>query len=101
MERKLIKYITNFQLSDLLGFARIVGANQKIEDFEDFVTEVIIKFLELPKKDRKNLLKIAKQVSENNLEYDELKVQGKIKTRGLREKLNLFDDAASRSEEME
>ena len=101
MERKLIKYITNFQLSDLLGFARIVGANQKIEDFEDFVTEVIIKFLELPKKDRKNLLKIAKQVSENNLEYDELKVQGKIKTRGLREKLNLFDDAASRNEEME
>lgn len=101
MEKKLIKYITNFQLSDLLGFARIVGANQETEDFEDFVTEVVIKFLELPKKDRKNLLKIAKQVSENNLEYDELKVQGKIKTRGLRRKLNLLDDAASRNEGME
>ena len=61
MERKLIKYITNFQLSDLLGFARIVGANQKIEDFEDFVTEVIIKFLELPKKDRKNLFYLGKR----------------------------------------
>lgn len=101
MEKKLIKYITNFQLSDLLGFARIVGADQKTKDFEDFVTEVVTKFLELPKKDRKNLLKIAKQVSENNLEYDELKVQGKIKTRGLRRKLNLLDDAASRKEEME
>lgn len=101
MEKKLIKYITNFQLSDLLGFARIVGANQETKDFEDFVTEVVTKFLELPKKDRKNLLKIAKQVSENNLEYDKLKVQGKIKTRGLRKKLNLLDDAASRKEEME
>ena len=88
MEKKLIRYIKNFQLSDLLGFARIVGA-EETEDFEDFVTEVIVKFLEMPRKDRKNLLKLAKQVSENNLEYDELKAQGKI------------NDAASRNEEME
>ena len=77
MEKKLIRYIKNFQLSDLLGFARIVGA-EETEDFEDFVTEVVMKFLEMPRKDRKNLLKLAKQVSENNLEYDELKAQGKI-----------------------
>ena len=88
MEKKLIRYIKNFQLSDLLGFARIVGA-EETEDFEDFVTEVIVKFLEMPRKDRKNLLKLAKQVSENNLEYDELKAQGKI------------NDAASRNEGME
>ena len=48
-----------------------------------------MKFLEMPRKDRKNLLKLAKQVSENNLEYDELKAQGKI------------NNAASRSEGME
>ncbi len=88
MEKKLIRYIKNFQLSDLLGFARIVGA-EETEDFEDFVTEVIVKFLEMPRKDRKNLLKLAKQVSENNLEYDELKAQGKI------------NNAASRNEGME
>lgn len=88
MEKKLIRYIKNFQLSDLLGFARIVGAEQT-EDFEDFVTEVVMKFLEMPRKDRKNLLKLAKQVSENNLEYDELKAQGKI------------NNAASRNEGME
>lgn len=88
MEKKLIEYIKNFQLSDLLGFARIVGA-EETEDFEDFVTEVVIKFLEMPRRDRKNLLKLAKQVSENNLEYDELKAQGKI------------NDAASRKEGME
>lgn len=88
MEKKLIRYIKNFQLSDLLGFARIVGA-EETEDFEDFVTEVIMKFLEMPRKDRKNLLKLAKQVSENNLEYDELKAQGKI------------NNAASRNEGME
>lgn len=88
MEKKLIRYIKNFQISDLLGFARIVGA-EETEDFEDFVTEVIVKFLEMPRKDRKNLLKLAKQVSENNLEYDELKAQGKI------------NNAASRNEGME
>lgn len=88
MEKKLIRYIKNFQLSDLLGFARIVGA-EETEDFEDFVTEVIVKFLEMPRKDRKNLLKLAKQVSENNLEYDELKAQGKI------------NNAASKNEGME
>ena len=88
MEKKLIRYIKNFQLSDLLGFARIVGA-EETEDFEDFVTEVIVKFLEMPRKDRKNLLKLAKQVSENNLEYDELKAQGKI------------NNVASRNEGME
>lgn len=100
MEKKLIGYIKNFQLSDLLGFARIVGA-EETEDFEDFVTEVVMKFLEMPRKDRKNLLKLAKQVSENNLEYDELKAQDKIKTRGLRRKLDLLDDAASRNKGME
>lgn len=88
MEKKLIGYIKNFQLSDLLGFARIVGA-EETEDFEDFVTEVVMKFLKMPRKDRKNLLKLAKQVSENNLEYNELKAQGKI------------NDAASRNEGME
>ena len=88
MEKKLIRYIKNFQLSDLLGFARIVGA-EETEDFEDFVTEVVMKFLEMPRKDKKNLLKLAKQVSENNLEYDELKAQGKI------------NNAASKNEGME
>lgn len=85
MEKKLIRYIKNFQLSDLLGFARIVGA-EETEDFEDFVTEVVVKFLEMPRKDRKNLLKLAKQISENNLEYDELKAQGKINNAASRNK---------------
>ena len=48
MEKELIGYIKNFQLSDLLGFARIVGA-EETKDFEDFVTEVVMKFLEMPK----------------------------------------------------
>jgi hypothetical protein len=77
MEKKLIEYIKDFQLVDLFGFARIVGAQEQ-ENFEDYVTEVIMKYLELPRKDRKNLLKIAKQISENNREYDRLKQEGKI-----------------------
>ena len=93
MEKKLIEYIKDFQLVDLLGFARIVGVQEQ-EDFEDYVTEVVMKYLELPRKDRRNLLKIAKQVSENNREYDRLKQEGKIKQRGSREKNLPIDDAA-------
>lgn len=93
MEKELIGYIKNFQLSDLLGFARIVGA-EETKDFEDYVTEVVMKYLELPRKDRKNLLKIAKQISENNREYDRLKQEGKIEQRGLREKISPIDEAA-------
>lgn len=99
MEKKLIGYIKDFELVDLLGFARIVGAEEQ-ENFEDFVVEVVEKYLELPRKDRRNLLKIAKQISENNREYDELKAQGKIEPRGLRAKINPVD-AAPRNEEME
>lgn len=93
MEKKLIEYIKDFQLVDLFGFARIVGVQEQ-EDFEDYVTEVVMKYLELPRKDRRNLLKIAKQVSENNREYDRLKQEGKIKQRGSREKYLSIDDAA-------
>lgn len=100
MEKRLLGYMKNFELVDFYGFANIVGAKET-EEFEDFVTEIIIKFMELPRKDRKNLLKIAKDIAGNNLEYNELKAQGEIKTRGLRRKLNLLDDAASISEGME
>lgn len=100
MEKKLIEYIKDFQLVDLFGFARIVGAQEQ-EDFEDYVTEVVMKYLELPRKDRKNLLKIAKQISENNREYDRLKQEGKIEQRGLREKISPIDDAALIKKEQE
>lgn len=93
MEKKLIEYIKDFQLVDLFGFARIVGAQEQ-ENFEDYVVEVVMKYLELPRKDRKNLLKIAKQISENNREYDRLKQEGKIEQRGLGEKISQIDDAA-------
>lgn len=92
MEKKLIEYIKDFQLVDLFGFARIVGAQEQ-ENFEDYVVEVVMKYLKLPRKDRKNLLKIAKQISENNREYDRLKQEEKIEQRGLREKISPIDDA--------
>lgn len=100
MEKKLIEYIKDFQLVDLFGFARIVGAQEQ-EDFEDYVTEVVRKYLELPRKDKRNLLKIAKQISENNREYDRLKQEGKIKQRGLRKNIPPIDDAALIKKEQE
>lgn len=72
MEKKLVNYFKDFQLVDLIAFARIVGAEEK-EEFEDYVVDIVMKFTELDRKHRRELLKLAKQVSENNREYDRTK----------------------------
>ena len=62
---KLLEHMRNFQLTDMIAIGNIVGAEEK-EDFDDFLTDVIIKFQELPRNKRKELVKLAKQVSKAN-----------------------------------
>jgi hypothetical protein len=62
---KLLEHMRNFQLTDMIAVGNIVGAEEK-EDFDDFLTDVIIKFQELPRNKRKELVKLAKQVSKAN-----------------------------------
>lgn len=62
---KLLEHMRNFQLSDMIAVGNIVGAEEK-EDFDDFLTDVIIKFQELPRNKRKELVKLAKKVSKAN-----------------------------------
>ena len=62
---KLLGHMRNFQLSDMIAIGNIVGAEEK-EDFDDFLTDVIVKFQELPRNKRKALVKLAKQVDKAN-----------------------------------
>ena len=62
---KLLEHMRNFQLSDMIAVGNIVGAEEK-EDFDDFLTDVIIKFQELPRNKRKELVKLAKKVDKAN-----------------------------------
>lgn len=65
MEKKLIKYFKNFQLTDFLGFANILGV-EETEDFEDFVTNIIAAALMENRHKRRELVKLAKKISEFN-----------------------------------
>lgn len=69
MEKKIIKYFENFQLIDLLGFGNILGVKEN-DNFEEYVTEIILAFLQQDRKKRKALLKLAKDISENNINFD-------------------------------
>ena len=69
MEKKIIKYFENFQLIDLLGFGNILGVKEN-DNFEEYVTEIILAFLQQDRKKRKALLKLAKDISENNINFE-------------------------------
>lgn len=72
MEKKLIEYFKNFQLTDLLGFGNILGVKEE-DNFENYVTNIVASFLKESRKKRKALLKLAKDISETNLEFDKNK----------------------------
>lgn len=62
---QLLKYVKTFEIVDLLGFANIVGAEEK-EDFDDFMVEICVGFSKQDRKKRRQLLKLAKDVSRDN-----------------------------------
>lgn len=69
MEEKLIKYLTTFQLSDLLGFAAILQIQEE-EDFNEYIVNIVEAFAAKNRKIRKELLKLAKDISLNNRDFD-------------------------------
>lgn len=58
---KLKKLFEEFTVIDLIGFGRIVGAEEK-DEYKDFKEEVFKKFLALDNKHRKGLVKLAKDI---------------------------------------
>lgn len=69
MEKELINYIKEFQLIDLIGFGRILGVEEE-DNFEDYLTNIVIAFLNQKRRKRKQLLQLAKDIAGNNKDYD-------------------------------
>ncbi len=76
MEEKLIKYLTTFQLSDLIGFAAILQVQEE-EDFNEYIVNIVEAFTAKNRKIRKELLKLAKDISLNNRDFDKSDKNGK------------------------
>lgn len=76
MEEKLIKYLTTFQLSDLIGFAAILQVQEE-EDFNEYIVNIVEAFAAKNRKIRKELLKLAKDISLNNKDFDKGDKNGK------------------------
>ena len=68
LEKKLLNYLATFQLSDLIGFARILDLPEQ-DDFQEFLTDIICEFGNRNRKERKNLLRLARDISENNISF--------------------------------
>lgn len=66
MEKKLIQLFTEFTLTDLLGFGKLVGVNDTKMEFEDFITEIVVEFSRRRRKERRSLLKLAQKIVEDN-----------------------------------
>ena len=76
MEEKLIKYLTTFQLSDLIGFAAILQVQEE-EDFNEYIVNIVEAFAAKNRKIRKELLKLANDISLNNRDFDKGDKNGK------------------------
>lgn len=69
MEKKLIKLFTEFTLTDLLGFGKLLGVNDTKMEFEDFITEIVVEFSKRRRTERRSLLKFAQKVVEDNRRF--------------------------------
>lgn len=65
MSEKLLEYFQSLQFTDIIGFGRILDVEEE-DDFNDFITNIIIAFSNENRKKRKALLKLAKDVSVAN-----------------------------------
>lgn len=61
---------------EIYGFGKIVGATEK-EDFTDYITEILVKYNDCPRKTRRGVLRLAKQVVEEAKERKENKEEEK------------------------
>lgn len=65
MVKRLLENFKSFQLTDILGIGNIVGAEEQ-DSFENYITEILIKFNELPRKERRELLELTNDIAKFN-----------------------------------
>lgn len=84
MEAKLMECLVSFELIDLLGFARMLKVEgdyvkkalcsaavatddvANMQEWEDFVCAIVEKYSEANRKQKRELLKLAKQIVKDN-----------------------------------
>ena len=49
---------------EIYGFGKLVGAEEN-EDFQEYLTNILVKYGESPRRMRKEVIKLAKQVVED------------------------------------
>lgn len=64
---QLLTYFQKFQVTDLIGFAQILGV-EEVDNFIDFTTNILAAFWQENRIKRKQLLKLAKDIAAANSE---------------------------------
>lgn len=81
-EAKLMECFTSFQVTDILGFAKIVKVDPEIiekailnEDWEELIITTVEFCSVLGRKERREILKLAKEIKKNDDEFNREKEQ--------------------------
>lgn len=69
--KKLLKYFSRMQFTDILAFGNILGIKEE-DQFDEYVTNILEAFSKMPSTKRRSLLKLGKDVSEANDEFDKM-----------------------------
>lgn len=84
----IISYFQYFQITDLLAFGKLLGVEEQ-DNFEDYLTEITLKYTELSKRQKDKYLKLARALAgktgEDMKEVERLRETYRSK---LEEKLN-------------
>lgn len=68
--RQLLETFRKCQYTDILGIGNILGIDDN-QDFDDYITDIIIAYQREPRSKRKALLKLVKDVAAANEEMAE------------------------------
>ena len=81
-EAKLMECFTSFDMTDILGFAKIIKVDPEItkkailnEEWEELIISTVEHYSKLGRKERREILKLAKEIKKNNDEYNRVKEQ--------------------------
>ena len=64
---KLLENFRELQYTDIIGFGNILSVKEE-DDFDDYLTSIIVSYMKQPKSKRKALLKLSKQLVQANKE---------------------------------
>lgn len=78
-EEKLMNYFTKFEFTDIIGFAKLCKVDNEIvkkailctaaienSNLEEIVCATVEAFSNFPRKERREMLKLAKEIAEEN-----------------------------------